>query len=63
MLMPALNEEARIEASVFCSPRHPQVDEVIVIDDGSVDETGEPGSKGGAPRSFVSSGIWEGRGP
>jgi glycosyltransferase involved in cell wall biosynthesis len=48
VLMPALNEEARIEASVSAALAIPQVDEVIVIDDGSVDETGDLAAKAGA---------------
>ncbi|NMB16280.1 MAG: glycosyltransferase family 2 protein, partial [Firmicutes bacterium] len=48
VLMPAFNEASRVGASVSAALAIPQVDEVIVIDDGSLDETGDLAEKAGA---------------
>lgn len=48
VLMPAFNEASRIGASVSAALAIPQVDEVIVIDDGSLDGTGDLAEKAGA---------------
>ena len=48
VLMPAFNEASRIEASVSAALAIPGVDEVVVIDDGSADQTGDLAAKAGA---------------
>ena len=48
VLMPAFNEASSIEASVSAALAIPGVDEVVVIDDGSADQTGDLAAKAGA---------------
>ena len=48
VVIPAFDEATTVGASVSAARRHPQVDEVIVVDDGSTDGTGEVASRAGA---------------
>src|SRR5690349_13432792 len=48
VVIPALNESATIASVVRFAKRSPNVDEVIVVDDGSIDGTPELASRAGA---------------
>jgi hypothetical protein len=47
-LIPAWNEAARISGVLACVTRHPLIDQVLVVDDGSTDCTGAIASAAGA---------------
>lgn len=47
-IIPALNEEKTIRKIVSLLISHPDIDEVIVVDDGSTDATGDIAAKAGA---------------
>lgn len=47
-LIPAWNEAARIPAVLACVTRHPLIDQVLVVDDGSTDGTGALAAAAGA---------------
>lgn len=47
-LIPAWNEAARISAVLACVTRHPLIDQVLVVDDGSTDGTGAIATAAGA---------------
>ena len=59
VVIPALNESATIAATVARIGRHPEVGEVLVIDDGSVDGSGELARAAGA-RVLLSSMLGKG---
>ena len=61
--MPAFNEASRIEASVSAALAIPGVDEVVVIDDGSADQTGDLAAKAGAVVIRLTKNAGKGRGP
>ncbi len=48
VVIPALNESARIQEVVKLAHRSKAVDEVIVVDDGSLDNTAEIAAAAGA---------------
>lgn len=48
VVIPAFDEATTVGASVAAARRHPQVDEVIVVDDGSTDDTGQVATRAGA---------------
>ncbi|HHW13209.1 MAG TPA: glycosyltransferase family 2 protein [Firmicutes bacterium] len=48
VLIPAFNEEAKIAETVRASQKIPGVTQIIVIDDGSTDQTGHEAEKAGA---------------
>lgn len=48
VIIPAFDEVGTVAASVAAALRHPEVDEVIVVDDGSSDGSGEAAAGAGA---------------
>lgn len=48
VIIPAFDEASTVGASVAAAVRHPQVDEVIVVDDGSSDGTAQAAARAGA---------------
>lgn len=48
VIIPAFNEEATVGACVAAVRGHPQVDEIIVVDDGSADRSAEVAERAGA---------------
>ena len=60
VLIPAFNEEAKIGQTVQASQRIPGVTQIIVVDDGSTDQTGREAEKAGA--TVIRSGKNRGKG-